>query len=561
MSPSSLQQTARFPAATGSRILSSACVGVSSVTPKFMTSVTADYTDIQTQPELDQWSTFLRVCSLENSRLSEIRRNARRRLVQAAEQYVLRLQGIAEEADLPALKTPVFTGTSEDTPLVMTGHQPVVFHSGLTFKYETTQRFVGDNEAVGLAVIIDTDQGDAGQFSFPHLQSAPDAGQPSAQSAGRPELAIETLAEPHRLYGHARLKSPAELKAIGQSVSDELTRSGQTSAAERTQQTLTQFAQLSAAKATMTQANTIMRRQHGIGDQLLELPLSAIAAFPECLMLTADILKQPLRFASGYNAALRAFRDEYNIRNTANPFPDLKVEEHSCELPFWIVDHDRGKRYVLEVQLDGNMTKLTASGKTVDSFAGNITSETLEPMLLQNLQIIPRGALITAFLRLLFSDLFVHGTGGARYDRFTDELMRSWWNAEPPPFTVATASRHLFSAQRTEIARLQQVKADLRELQYNPQRYFGQAVFSAELEQQLVALMKEKQAAVDAMKSFHADGQSAKEAGSAIQHLTNAIKQAVVAEFEPQLQDLHSITGEQMDAINCRTYPWFFYSR
>lgn len=522
-----------------------------------MTSVTAEYSDIKMQPELDQWSTFLRVCSLENSRLSEIRRNARRRLVQAAEQYALRLQGIAEEADLPVLKSPVLTGTADNTPIVMTGHQPVVFHSGLTFKYECTQRFVASNEAIGLAVIIDTDQGDAGQFSFPHQQPAENEAEP----VGRPELAIETLAEPHRLYGHARMKSPAELKATGQAISGQLIRSGQTSAAARTQQTLQQFAQLAAAKATMTQANTIMRRQHGIGDQLLELPLSAIAAFPECLMLTADILKQPLRFASGYNAALQAFRDEYNIRNVANPFPDLKLEEHSCELPFWIVDHDRGKRYVLEVQLDGNMTRLTASGKTVDSFAGNITSETLEPMLLQNLQIIPRGALITAFLRLLFSDLFVHGTGGARYDRFTDELLRSWWNAEPPPFTVATASRYLFSAERAEIERLQQVQTDLRELQYNPQRYFGQGVFSPDLEDRLVALMKEKQAAVDAMKSFHADGQSAKEAGSAIQHLTNAIKQAVVAEFEPQLRDLHSITGEQMDAMNCRTYPWFFFSR
>ena len=522
-----------------------------------MTSVIAEYTDIQTQPELDEWSTFLRVCSLENSRLSELRRNARRRLVSSAEQFVLRLQAIAEEADLPPLTAPVLTDEAEQKPIVMTGHQPVVFHSGLTFKYETTQRFIADRSAIGLAVIIDTDQGDAGQISYPQHDVPP----ADSDSVARPVLAIETLAEPHRLYGHARLKAPAELKAIAAQIGEQLTQAGQTTAAEQTRITLGQFAQLSAARASMPEANTIMRWQHGIGDRLLELPLSAIAAFPECLMLTADILKQPVRFASGYNAALQAFRDEYNIRNAANPFPDLKVEENGCELPFWIVDHDRGKRYVLEVQLDGNMTKLMASGKTVDSFAGNITSESLEPMLLQNLQIIPRGALITAFLRLLFSDMFVHGTGGARYDRFTDELIRSWWNAEPPPFTVATASRHLFSGERAEIARLRQVEKDLRELQYNPQRYFGEQVFSESLEARLVALMKEKQAAVDAMKSFHADGQSAKEAGKAIQHLTNAIKQAVVEEFEPQLQDLRSITGEQLDAINCRTYPWFFFSR
>lgn len=522
-----------------------------------MTSVTADYSDIKTQPELDQWSTFLRVCSLENSRLSELRRTARKRLVDSAQHYVLRLQGLAEDADLPALKSPVLTGTPDETPIVMTGHQPVVFHSGLAFKYETTQRFVEDNKAIGLAVIIDTDQGDAGQISYPQHEFNADDSTP----AGRPVLAIETLAEPHRLYGHARLKPAADLKSVSELLCGQLKQAKQTSAAEHARAAIAQFTQLAAAKATMPEANTIIRWQHGIGDRLLELPLSAIAAFPECLMLTADILKQPVRFASGYNAALQAFREEYNIRNAANPFPDLKVEENGCELPFWIVDHDRGKRYVLEVQLDGNVTRLVASGKTVDSFAGNITSESLEPMLLQNLQIIPRGALITAFLRLLFSDLFVHGTGGARYDRFTDELIRSWWNAEPPPFTVATASRHLFSGKREEIARLRQVESDLRDLQYNPQRFFGKGVFSNELETRLVELMKEKQAAVDCMKSFHADGQSAKEAGKAIQHLTNAIKLAVSDEFTPQLEELRQITGEQMDAINCRTYPWFFFSR
>ena len=530
--------------------------------PKLMTSVTSEYSDIKTQPALDEWSQFLRICSLEHSRLSELRKTARVRLVDAAQQFVLRLNNLAEDADLPNLAAPMLTGDPGEQTLVMTGHQPVVFHSGLTYKYETTQRFASQNKAIGVAIIIDTDQGDAGQFSYPDLATHGDADSVSAEMhPDHPVLAIDTLAEVHKLFSHGRLKSVAELNAISENVAERLDTFGQSEAAVSVRQRLQQYAQLAGSKANMLEANTIMRWQQGVGDQMLELPLSAVAAFPECLMLTADILKQPIRFAAAYNAALQAYREVHSIRNAANPFPDLKVAENGCELPFWIINHNRGTRYVLEVELDGNVTRLMANGKTVDSFAGNITSDSLEPMLLQNLQVVPRGALITAFLRLLFSDLFVHGTGGARYDRFTDEFIRDWWNAEPPPFTVATASRHLFQQTRKSLERLREIQTNLRELQYNPQRYFGQNVFSTDLESKLVEWMRDKQAAVDCMKSFHAEGQSAKEAGTAIQQLTNKIKQAVSEEFDPQLRQLHSISGEQMDAINCRTYPWFFFGR
>jgi hypothetical protein len=41
----------------------------------------------------------------------------------------------------------------------MTGHQPVIFHSGLTFKYQTTETFALEHNALAIAVLIDTDEG------------------------------------------------------------------------------------------------------------------------------------------------------------------------------------------------------------------------------------------------------------------------------------------------------------------------------------------------------------------------------------------------------------------
>jgi hypothetical protein len=523
--------------------------------------VNSQYTEIQIGPPLAEWPSFLTISSLDHSRLSELRRTARSRLVEAAEAFVLRLNAIADDTELATNTAPLLTGDPTTQPIVMTGHQPVQFHSGLSFKYETTQQFAAENNAIAVAVIIDTDRGDAGQFSYPDIGNlSPDHVADENIRPYQAVLAVDSLANSYNLFGHGKLRSAAEIKTLAERVCGNLRTLSQPNAADLAEKVFGDFGQLSTAKATAMEANTIMRWHYGIGSQMLELPLSAIASFPESLMLTVDILKQPGRFAAAYNSALALFREEHGIRNSANPFPDLKTDDEGCELPFWVVDHNLGSRQVLKVQVDGNVTRLLANGVTVDTLADNISDDALDPMLLQNLQIVPRGALITVFLRLLFSDLFVHGTGGGRYDRFTDEFIRTWWNAEPPPFTVASASRYLFDDQRGELQRLQKIKSQLRDLEFNPQRHFGQRVFSDGLEERLAMLVQKKTSAVSDMKSRKEAGESTKEARQQIQAMTNEIRDAVAAEFQPQLVVLNSLTPEQHDAINSRTYPWFFFA-
>lgn len=513
-------------------------------------TVASEYRQILLEPPLDTWSDLLHTQGFDNARISELRRAARQRLVEKAEAYTLRLSALADDADIELASAGLLTGTPENQPLVMTGHQPVIFHSGLTFKYEVTEQTAAAAGAICVGVVIDTDLGDAGQFSYPE----------KADDQNHPTLAIESLAQSDNLYLNSRLRPPAELQQIATTVAEQLRTLDRPDSAERVERVLESFAALAATKATASEANLLTRWQHGIGARMLELPLSAIASFPEALSLTADILKQPRRFAAAYNSALEVFRDEHNIRNAANPFPDLKITEATCELPFWIISHNRNRRYALEVQTERNVTRLIADGRTVDTYTGNITAEALEPMLVQNIQLIPRGAMITAFLRLLFADLFVHGTGGGRYDQFTDEFIRTWWNVEPTPFTVASASRYLFPERRDELERLEGIQSSLRELQYNPQRHFGQNVFQPALEAELKDLVQQKDEAVARMKQTHQQGRSARDIGRHIQQITNRIKQAVSTEFESQLQLLTETTAEQQDAIHCRTYPWFLFS-
>lgn len=509
------------------------------------------FANIRIEPPLERWSDWVSVYEIENSRLHQLRLAARRRLVDSAQSYLLKLNGIAEDAGLNENSAKVLTGDPDVQPIVMTGHQPVIFHPGLAFKYQIAEKVASDCNAIGVSVTIDTDRGDSGQFTYPHRSNDP-TDFPVCRE-------VQSIASSHNLYAHGRLRPAEEIVSTAAEVLKNLEGLPGPVDVQTTRDVFSAYEKLAVAKCSSAEANTILRTSHGIGERLLEIPLSAIASFPETLTLTADILKQSQRFVSVYNSTLAMFREEHGIRNAANPFPSLKVDGERCELPFWLVDHDNRVRHVLEVEHDGDVTRLIANDQTIDTFTGSISSDALEPLLLQNIQLVPRGALITSFLRLLFSDLFVHGVGGARYDQFTDEFIRTWWNCEPPAFTLATASRFAFPKQKQKLARLQTLKDNLRDMQFNPQRHFGQNVFSPDLESQLQLLSAQKLALVAKLKEAKSKGQPAGEFGQQIQKITEQIKAEVSASFEDELQQLERLTPEQIDTVNSRTYPWFFF--
>lgn len=513
--------------------------------------VKSDYQQEHIQPSPNDWGANLRICEFENSRLGDLRRTARTRLVDAAAKFVSLISNFAEDADLhvnvgggPGL----LTGDPAERPLVMTGHQPVIFHPGLSYKYALTEAFTRQYSAIGVAVVIDTDYGDAGQFSYP-----------AHQKDGSIIRRIETLSHGEEIYQFSSMKKPAETAQVLRCVTSHLSAVRQNAASARVAEIAPRFESLASSRVRMLHANLIMRRAFDSGRQLLEIPFSSVASFPECLRLTADILKQPLRFANAYNSALQIFRAEHGIRNAANPFPELKISDGECELPFWVISSQLGKRSVLKASVDGNVTRLISDGRILDTFDGNITAESLEPMLSQNIQVVPRGGLITAFLRLLFADIFVHGSGGGRYDRFTDEFIRLWWNVEPPPFTIATASRHLFTDDRAELKRLLEIEGSLRDLRFNPQRHLGTGVFSEELEMRLKSLIQQKKNALADMQQARSEEGSGKQQGMLIQQITVQIRDAVSAEFEEQLSVLHNMTPEHRDALECRTWPSFLF--
>ena len=514
------------------------------------------------EPPLSEWPAAR--CVLHNERLQALRSAARQRLMDAAIGYRAMLVEIGRAAGLFAADDPAISGDPGSRPLIMTGHQPVVFHSGLTFKYQTTETFALEHNALAVAVVIDTDEGDAGAFPFPTsaapFQLLAAKAQPDSSRTTSSQMSAVTgsFSTESSLLGACRRKSADLIQAEAARVQASLQTCGCAQEAEHFQQIAQQYASL--PTDSMMEANLIMRWNAGIAGRTPEIPLSMICSFPEVLQFFAELLARPFEFARCYNNTLESFRAEHKIRNVANPFPNMRIEETHCELPFWLVNPAKGTREIVSIRKHGFERFLAANGTDITEVLPGNEAASLFTLLIGGRQLIPRGGLITATLRILFSDLFVHGTGGGHYDFFTNQFIRAWWNVEPTPFAVASASRYLFDVERNELSHLKKISDNIRDYQFNPQRYLGMGVFSPDTETALRTALAEKESAVKELRSARESGVPADEIGRRIQRLGDLIKTTVTAEFSTQLTQLQAIPEDTKTVVNSRTWPWFFFA-
>jgi hypothetical protein len=106
-----------------------------------------------------------------------------------------------------------------------------------------------------------------------------------------------------------------------------------------------------------------------------------------------------------------------------------------------------------------------------------------------------RALITTLWARLALSDLFLHGIGGAKYDRVTDRLIETFFGVTPPGIMVLSATLYL-PAERPQATaeQLRDVRRELRELSYHPEKYLGDYRFpDAEATARAKALVDEKQ--------------------------------------------------------------------
>ncbi|MFO0416045.1 MAG: hypothetical protein ACK5Y6_02035, partial [Pseudomonadota bacterium] len=408
---------------------------------------------------------------------------ARAETAQVAIDYTNSLFEVARLAGI-ALAAPVDLGYRHDRAIVMAGHQPLIYHPGLMAKTAALARFAADSDAFGINVVIDTDLGDGGSITWPKISGSNLEIKSATLVGGKTGSEI--------LYSAQRLADRGVIEEIFKELVSDLLTSGLDSSANKAAKAGQLYAAL--AGQPVAAAHTIVRWASNGGTQrFLEAPLSAVLAAPALSAVLKDLVIDRQRLVSIYNQTLEEYRASHRISNPANPFPNMKVGESSLELPLWIVSSSARRPCVCPK--DG-----------------------LE--LASDERLVTRGSITTFILRSYCSDLFIHGTGGAKYDLFVDSFAERYLDYKLPRYVVASATRHIKPERVAELERAITLAASIKEMTSKTESFLGQGIFSAAEESELASISLTRQELRDALSK----AQSPTERSAVAQRLNAANK-------------------------------------
>jgi hypothetical protein len=269
---------------------------------------------------------------------------------------------------------------------------------------------------------------------------------------------------------------------------------------------------------------------------------------PEFRLFVTHILRQAARFADVYNRHLDDYRRRYNVRTAAQPFPNLSRDGGRIELPFWIIREGRRRPLFAEHGADRVTVFAGPEAVTVVPVRG-------EPGGLEEIEIRPKALALTAFKRICVVDLFVHGVGGARYDRVTDAVVREFFHLEPPAYAVATSTLHLPLSEFDPSDERALLQRRLLAVRHNPER----ALSARDREQQ--RLIEEKWALIRRLDDPALGRSERRAATRRIREINEQLAGGLTAErvsIEQRLAELAEI-GEASAAATHRGYPFCFF--
>jgi hypothetical protein len=411
------------------------------------------------------------------------------------------------------------------TPIVMAGHQPVVYHPGLLSKVEALARCADDTASFAINVVIDTDEGDAGTLTWPRVEK------------GAIEIKHASIATgSDGLYSEQRIESDSVVAAIFEMLEADLRLSASECGSsdisiERVRFVGSLYQRLSGELASVAHA---VVRWALMGRAIYEVPLSTIVRDTAIKGVLEEFASNGAKIASIYNSTLETYRREHRIANPANPFPNMRSDGNHLELPMWRIN--QGRREPL-------LSNVVGVGLREDRE-----------------YLAPRGSITTMVLRGFCSDLFIHGRGGATYDRFVDQLALKYIGVELPRFVVASRTRYLFPEKVAELTHSIDLASKLKEMTAKTESFLGRGIFTAEEEEKLVALSTERSALRNALQRA-----TSPEERSAASHSLNVANRAVRSILETGSLRTHIEGSAAHQAAltrwSFREFPFFMYNR
>ena len=346
----------------------------------------------------------------------------------------------------------------DDRPIIVTGHQPAFIHPGVWTKHIVSMRLAHALGGIALNLVVDNDAPQGTALAVPTVENSR-VGLRSVRYAALPAgLTYEQL---------ARL-TPEDVARFDWAIRDAMGDRYETSQMPVFIQALADAANIGDGVDQSVAARRAVEARLGVSVD--DRRVSRMWWSP----LLLDMLRRAERFSCSYNAALAWYRKEFRVRGHQRPIPDLAVRGTEWELPVWAYRGGEPRRRLF-VAPQGSTVRLLADREEIGVFAMDdlrAFDELISPLAGPGpWRLRPRALTLTIWARLFLADLFIHGIGGAKYDRISDAIIADYYGLAPPEMACVSATL-LLDLPRSSATpgTIRSLRRSLRDLEWNPQR-------------------------------------------------------------------------------------------
>ena len=392
---------------------------------------------------------------LQGKRLSEVAALARRELIAGARRWTSAYREVPSR--VPAADSSIF----------LAGHQPQMFHPGVWFKNFALGAIAAHHRATAINLIIDDDVFASASLRVPGGSLAAPRVLPIAMDRPEPKVA----------YEERKIEDRVMFASFGRRIAEQIRPLVANPLIE-------EFWPMVRRRADETDnlGACIAQGRHQLeatwGLHTLEVPQSEVCRGEAFQWFIAHLLARLADFREVYNTAIREYRRLHRIRSTSHPAPELAQEGDWLEAPLWVwtVENSRRRRLFVRRRAEELIVSDRQAWEAVlplsEERDGAPAVARLFELQHNNVRIRPRALITTLWARLVLGDLFIHGIGGAKYDRVTDVLMERFFGRRAPGLMVVTATL-LLPVEHADSAAEEQrtIAAELRGLAFHPERF------------------------------------------------------------------------------------------
>ena len=391
---------------------------------------------------------------------------ARREAVAMAVAYSRRY--LPEAAQLEEIST------DDGRPILFGGHQPRLFHPGVWYKNFRLHHLATKFNAMSINMVVDNDLTVGSSIKLPIVNSGTSVrtGFVAFDDPG-PTVPLEMRG----VQNESMFRSFADRLAdqIRPVVKRPLVK-------ELWPEVLAAMESLGTASAGAVLAAGRHRLEWANGIRTLDVSVSHLASTSSFAALAACIIENIESFQATYNGVLKRYRTLHGIKSSAHPVPALVTQKRWLETPFWIWTTDEHQRRPLMVRHVNKEIEFSDSHSTLATVPRSQLPQWIQEQACSVLPgkpkffIRPRALITTMFSRLLASDLFIHGIGGAKYDQVTDQIIAEFFGGQAGSYLTSTATFRLPSAVIEEISPADIVKQRtlIRQMRFHPEKFIEQ---------------------------------------------------------------------------------------